>query len=89
MGKSLALKQDRIEIRTNYEVKSLIQKAADAVGVTLTSFVTQQAYEAAKKVLAERESLMLDDRERDQFLALVDSPPKANKALKSLFKKSA
>ena len=87
MRKSAAIKEERIEIRANFEVKSFIQKAADAVGATLTSFVTQQAYQAAKRVLAERESLILNDRERERFLALLDSPPKANKALKSLFKK--
>lgn len=87
MRNATFIKEDRIEIRASHEVKSTIQRAADSVGATVTSFVTQQAFEAAKRILAERELVILNNRERDQFLALLESPPKVNKPLKALFKK--
>jgi len=42
--------------------------------------------DAAREVLAQSESLVLTDRERDQFLELLESSPKPNRALKQLLR---
>lgn len=89
MSKTLALKEQRIEVRTNKEVKSFIQRAAESLGMTLSAFVSQQSYEAAKRVLAEHEALILRDKDRVLFFEALNAPPKPNKALKDLLKKAS
>jgi len=77
-------KEERIDLRTNREVKELIQRAAEVLGTTMSSFIIHHAFEAAREVLAQRESLMLSDRERDRFFELLEDAPEPNRALKQL-----
>ena len=83
MAKSTARKQkeDRIEIRTKPEVKKVIKTAADFSGSTVSSFVINIAYEAAKRIIAEQDKILASDRDQDIFLAVLLSPPKPNVAL--------
>jgi uncharacterized protein (DUF1778 family) len=77
---------ERIDFRTTSRVKTAIQKAADRLGLTVSAFIAQNAYEAAQRVLT-LENLVLADRDRDIFLAALERPPKANAALKALLRK--
>jgi len=79
-------KEERIDLRTSREVKELIQRAAELLGTTMSAFIIHRSYDAAREVLAEQESLVLTDRERDQFLELLDSPPEPNPVLKQLLR---
>ncbi len=76
----------RIDLRTTTRIKATIQKAADRLGLTVSAFIAQNAYAAAKRVLFE-ENLMLSDKDRDLFLAALESPPQPNAALKALLRK--
>ena len=77
---------DRRPMRTSREVKELIQRAAELLGTTMSAFIIHRSYDAARQVLAQQESLVLSDREREQFLELLESPPKPNRAPKQLFR---
>jgi len=79
-------KEERIDLRTSREVKDLIQRAAELLGTTMSAFIIHRSYDAAREVLAQQDSLVLSDRERDLFLDLLDSPPKPNRALKQLLR---
>jgi uncharacterized protein (DUF1778 family) len=79
-------KEERIDLRTSREVKELIQRAAELLGTTMSAFIVHHSYDAAREVLAQQESLVLSDRERDHFLELLESPPKPNRALKDLLR---
>ena len=79
-------KEERIDLRTSREVKELIQRAAELLGTTMSAFIIHRSYDAAREVLAQQESLVLSDRDRDQFLQLLESPPKPNRALKQLLR---
>ena len=83
MARSPARKQkeDRIEIRTKPEVKKVIKAAADFSGSTVSSFVINYAYEAAKRIVSEQDRIVASDRDRDIFMAVLLSPPKPNAAL--------
>lgn len=74
---------ERIDLRTTSTVKTAIQRAADRLGLTLSAFISQKAYEAAQRVLSE-ETLILSDRDRDLFLAALEGPPAPNAELKKL-----
>ena len=77
-------KDERIDFRTTNQVKEVIQRAADLMGTTMSSFVAQRSYEAAVELLSAHESLVLSGRDRDTFLSLVDAPPEPNDALRAL-----
>jgi uncharacterized protein (DUF1778 family) len=79
-------KEERIDLRANREVKEVIQRAADLLGTTTSAFVINHAYEAAQRVIAERETLLLSDHDRDLFFSMLDNPPKPNAALKRLLR---
>lgn len=74
----------RINLRTSPEAKALIERAAALMGTTVSGFMLQNAYEAARRVVADNDTLMLTQRDFDAFVAACDNPPPANDALREL-----
>ena len=72
---------DRLEVRLSKDKKALIEQAAAASGQSLTDFTVGTLCRRARKVLREEQVLVLSDRDRDAFLAALESPPKPNEAL--------
>ena len=79
----------RINLRTSPEAKALIERAAAIMGSTVSSFMLQNAYEAASRLVAQQESITLSNRDRDLFLKALDKPAKPNKALIDLMRTRA
>ena len=79
-------KEERIDLRTSREVKDLIQRAAELLGTTMSAFIIHRSYDAAREVVAQQESLVLSDRDRDRFLQLLERPPRPNRALRQLLR---
>lgn len=77
----------RINLRTSPEAKALIERAAAIMGSTVSSFMLQNAYEAARRLVAEQEVITLSDRDRDAFLAALENPPEPNQALIDLMRR--
>jgi uncharacterized protein (DUF1778 family) len=78
-------KDELINLRTNPEQKSIIQKAADLLGVSTASFILEHSLKAARRELAGVEELRLAKRDAEIFLSALENPPKANAALKKAF----
>ena len=76
----------RINLRTSPEAKALIERAASIMGSTVSSFMLQNAYEAARRLVAEQEMLTLSDRDRDAFLNALENPPEPTQALIDLIR---
>ena len=79
-------KNDVIHIRSTPSDKSLIEKAADAVGLTISSFMLQNSIKAARRELAEVEKVSLSKRDTEVFFAALMNPPAPSAALNSAFK---
>jgi len=79
-------KGDVIHIRSSPSDKSLIEKAADAVGLTISSFMLQYSIKAARKELAEIEKITLTKKDAKLFLSALTNPQAPNAALKTAFK---
>ncbi len=79
----------RINLRTSPEAKALIERAAAIMGSTVSSFMLQNAYEAASRLVAQQETITLSNRDRDLFLKALDKPAKPNKALIDLMRTRA
>lgn len=52
----------RLELRTTPEERELLDRAVAVTGTDLTDFVVSQASAAARRVLADRESFLLDPK---------------------------
>ena len=76
----------RINLRVSPSAKALIERAAALMGSTVSSFMLQNAYEAATRVVAQQEVITLSDRDRDAFLDMLDNPPEPTQALIDLMR---
>ncbi len=64
----------RLELRTTEEERALIDRAVAASGTDLTEFVVAHASEAARRVLADRQSYGLDPAALEAWDALNERP---------------
>ncbi len=87
MPASIPTNSCRINLRATPDAKELIEKAAELMGTTLSAYMLQNSYEAAKRLIAEHQMLMLSNRDRDAFLAAITRPTKPNAALRKLMRK--
>ncbi len=74
----------RINLRTSPEAKALIERAAAIVGSTVSSFMVQNAYEAARRIVTDKDTLILSQQAFDAFIAARDNPPEPTEALVKL-----
>jgi len=79
-------KESTVMIRTAPQDKVLIEKAADHLGLTVSSFMLQNSIRAARKELSEVERTSLTERDAHVFFAALTNPPAPNEALKKAFK---
>lgn len=74
----------RINLRTSAEAKALIERAAALMGTTVSSFMLQNAYEAARRIVTENNTLLMTERDFDAFTASIENLPEPNAALREL-----
>ncbi len=74
----------RINLRTSPEAKALIERAAAIMGATVSSFMLQNAYEAARRIVADKDTLVLSQEAFEAFVATCEKPPRPTKALRKL-----
>ena len=83
---AIAYKDSRINLRTSLDDKSLLEKAASLRHLSLSSYIIATSLKQAQIDLAEQETLILTNRERDVIMKALENPPKPNSALRKLFK---
>ena len=81
-----ALKNERIDFRVSLDQKSLLEKAAEIKNVSLSSYIISSSLRQAQIDLAENETLVLSNRDRDSIMEALENPPEPNDALKELFR---
>ena len=81
---SLPTESARISLRTSPEAKALIERAAAIMGSTVSSFMLQNAYEAARRIVADKDTIMLSQEAFDAFIAVCENPPEPTDALRKL-----
>lgn len=74
----------RINLRTSADAKAMIERAAALMGTTVSGFMLQNAYEAARRVVSDYDTLMLTQRDFEAFASSVEKPPKPKAALRKL-----
>ena len=77
----------RLDFRLNRQVKDVIEQAAAVSGQSVSDFAVSALYRTAKEVLEREQTTRLSNRDRDVFLAMLDSDAKPKEALKRAAKK--
>ena len=82
MAQTAERKRDRMHLRLDTASKRKLERAAAYSNRSVTEFVLANAVEAADKVIAEHERVVLNDHDRDVFFEAIMNPPEPNKALR-------
>jgi uncharacterized protein (DUF1778 family) len=88
MPATLANESARINLRTSAEAKAMIERAAALMGTTVSGFMLQNAFEAARRIVSETDTLLLTQRDFEAFTASIENPPKPKAALRKLMARS-
>jgi uncharacterized protein (DUF1778 family) len=73
----------KVDVEITKEINDIILRAAQLKMMPLSTFFINAAYEDAKLVLKEHETLMLTLEEHDRLMMLLENPPKPNDKLKA------
>ena len=84
---AVAYNDSRINLRTSLDDKSLLERAASLRHLSLSSYIIATSIRQAQLDLAEQETLLVSNSERDMIMKALENPPKPNAALRKLFKK--
>ena len=81
------IKENRLHIRCDDRSRRLLDKAATYARVSISEFVLSHALASAEQVVQAHESITLNPKDFQAFLAELDRPPKPNAALKRAFER--
>lgn len=77
----------RLDVRLNAQAKEKIEQAAVVSHQTVTDFVVTSLLRASEEALQRHETIRLTQRDRDLFLAALDSDAHPNRALRKAAEK--
>jgi len=80
---------ENINLRVSRGQKSLIDRAAQALGRNRSEFMLETACREAESVLLDRRYFALPEQEFKRFIAMLDRPPASNPRLERLLKTRA
>ncbi len=77
-------KDSRVEFKTTSEIKELLQRAANSLGMDLSSFLVSVATQKAKEIVKEDSLLTLNSSEWDKFQEYLNRKKEPSKELQEL-----
>jgi len=86
---TLLVKDTRLHIRCDQEVRRLLDKAAAYAQMSVSEFVLRNAVEQAQSVVQAHEAITLAPDDFAAFLNALDHPTPANPALQRAFQRHA
>ena len=84
MKTSIRTRSERLEVRTTAEERNLINRAVDASGTDLTSFVVTNLVDASRQVLADRDRFALSSEAATQWDKMNELPARELVGLRHL-----
>jgi uncharacterized protein (DUF1778 family) len=82
---SAATTSARLEARISNDLHSMLKRAAELQGRTMTDFVVAAVQDAAQRAINQAEILRLTLKDQESFAQALLSPPKPAPALKRAF----
>jgi len=81
--KALKTKEERIELRVKPADKRLLKKAADAQGLSVSSYMVFRSLAAAREDAAPYKTYKLSKKDSEKFQRMLENPPEPNENLKA------
>lgn len=78
-----------INLRASRQQRTLIDRAAEAVGKSRSDFMLEAARREAEAVLLDRRYFLLDSQAFEAFRAKLDAPPRLDARLRRLLQEKA
>jgi len=78
-----------INLRASRKQRSLIDRAAQALGKNRSDFMLEASCREAESVLLDRRYFVLDAETFEQFTEMLDAPPASNPRLRRLLTEKA
>lgn len=75
----------RLEARISTDLHSMLKRAAELQGRTMTDFVVAAVHDAAQRAIDQAEVIRLSMADQECFAQAMLSPPKRSPALKRAF----
>jgi uncharacterized protein (DUF1778 family) len=88
-AKDVAVRGETINLRASQRQKSLIDRAAEALGRSRSDFMLEASCREAETVLLDRRYFALSDEAFKRFTAMLDKPPATSPKLRRLFQTKA
>ena len=82
-------REENINLRASRKQKSLIDRAAHALGRSRSDFMLDTVCREAESVLLDRRYFSLPEDDFKKFVAMLDRPPKSNAKLRRLLQTKA
>jgi uncharacterized protein (DUF1778 family) len=86
-ARAKARKNDVIQVRTSVQTKAFLNQAAALRGQKLSEFVLDSARARAEETILDQRIFFLEPASHEKFLAMLDAPPRPDKALRTLMKR--
>lgn len=86
---SRKLRAENINLRVTRSQKTLIDRAATALGRNRSDFMLDAACHEAESVLLDRRYFVLSEAEFKRFVSVLDKPPAPNPRLERLLRAKA
>lgn len=80
-------KSTRLNLRVTSADDALFREGATCAQENLTEFLVESGRERAARLLADRNSFVLDDRQWKAFADSLESPPRSNERLADLLRR--
>lgn len=78
------LATERLNIRATTDAKNVIEQAANLLGLSMSSFMLQSAFDRAQDVLESTYNLTVNTTDRNMLMDLLENPRPANDEMKNL-----
>jgi uncharacterized protein (DUF1778 family) len=79
-----SLKATKVQLRLRADQKAVLARAAQLRRTSLSNFMLEHAYDAARQVLAEQVDIVMSPAEWQAFCKALDAPPRPIPALVKL-----
>lgn len=82
-----ATKTSRLNLRVAPADDALLRQAADLLGETVSEFLVESARERAERLVADRTTFVLDERQWSAFCEALDRPAEVRPGLRELLER--
>lgn len=79
------LASERINLRTTPHAKAMIEQASDLMGVSVSNFVIEQAYQRAIELIEQSNRIALTPNDWQKAIEMLENPSEPNTNMQALF----